>query len=245
MRKPHYPFGLVALAFTLTLGSSLPALAQSTASTPVVSVVLSAAKPDTFMTLVAERDKGDIDRDRDAAKNDESAAELAIRAANEREASEKAEVDLQKANVEQIKAEISLADQNKDEAAKKAGEAKKQYAELRLKLLEKRRDMRSAERGLAQAMKEAAAAIASACERERNLVEKRGENPPFSATDASALAKRLRWENDVRDLEKRTLEAYRDASSKRKSLTERESDVISKRLDVLAVQREIIEQASK
>ncbi len=245
MRTQPYPNRLVALVFALTLSSSLPALAESSASTPVVSVVLSSAKPDTFMTLVAPRDKGEIDRDRDAAKNDESAADLAIRAANEREASEKAEVDLQKANVEQIKAEINLADQNKDEAAKKSGEAKKQYAELRLKLLEKRRDMRSAERGLAQAMKEAAGGIARACEREKNLGDKRGENPPFSATDASALAKRLRWENDVRDLEKQTLEAYREASSKRKTLTERESDVISKRLDVLSVQKEIVEQASR
>ncbi len=240
--------------FTRALGSSLTGLLLLAIQFPIptargalVPGVLPDAAPESLLVLLAPRSTEAIQQEMSAADVMEDAAKRDLESAQGKLAEAKAAVNVRKSEIETLKAKIKLAEEQKNETEKADLAQQVKAKELQVKVLEARVEMREAEAGLANARREAAQTQSAFHKKERELIEKRNELVKLQAAPEGAanLDGLIKLRNEVRDLERRSLEVLKDAANKSRNAAEHEARVVDQRLKLQERQKGLIGGAEK
>ena len=140
---------------------------------------------------------------------------------------------MSKQEISSLDAKKKLADKNKQEAEKTALEAEKQSAERQKTFLERRLALYDAEVDQARAGKKLGEVTQRALKFELELANHRADRAKVVGVDATAT---LRQDEVIRDLERETLEAFRDRADAAKDFAAKDQDIARRRLDLYQAQ---------
>jgi hypothetical protein len=223
---------------TILCAFMVPAVSADPVILTVAPRILTATDQDTFLIVIPPRPEGEARVDREAAEKARSVEQGRLPEVTDQLAGIKAKVELQKKEIEALKAKIKVADQAKNEAEKLSLQGKQKIEEMWLDLLEKRADMREAEKALTTTAVDASEALVHYYDVELELIAKRATKPPEAQglQDDAALERKLRHENDLRELERKGLEAFLIQVEKREKMLDAEKKLIERRLELFEAQ---------
>ena len=230
-------FVLIFLAITIAAGLS-PASGADPVQLTVAPRILSAVDQDTMLVIIPPRPEGEIRADKRAAEQLRADEDGMLSQAVDRYAVADATLELKKQEIETLKARINLAEEQGQEMEKRLLESRVQVEGLRLDLMEKTADVRSAEKELIESARAAAAALIRYYDIELELAAMRSTGAPESraAQDAAAIERRLRYERDLLELERRGMEALLLQIEKREEVLKKEQRLLDRRVELFEAQ---------
>jgi chromosome segregation ATPase len=228
----------VLVVFAVALLILACPLATRPARASAVPGVLPETSPDSLLVLMPSRAADLVQQDLAAAEAMEGAANADLASAQGRLGVAKAQVEVHKSEIETIKTKVKLAKEQKNQTEQANLELQIKAMTLKLKVLEARRDMRDAEAGVADARRQAAQTAKEFFRKELELIGRRADllRTDSAREGAANLDGLVRLQGEIRDLERRCLEILKDVVDKEKSVSEREMDLLDKRLGVHAAQ---------
>ncbi|NNF08610.1 MAG: hypothetical protein HKN21_17745 [Candidatus Eisenbacteria bacterium] len=230
-----------ALVLTVLAGVLSVPSPQSAQAVPLTQVLAPSADDATFISLVPAREKSQVERERDDAREFRSRAQDGQKMAKDAKSQMETQMDIKKKEIEVVKAQKKAAEKEKKEAEKIKYEADIKSKELELKLLEKRKEMRDTEAKLADAYRHVADSHMKALDRELDLISKRKQwMELMNEGETADPAKLQKLELSVRDLETKVLKAQIDTANRQSSATDKEKEVFEKRLKVVEAQNAIL-----
>lgn len=232
--------GFVILASTLWAQATV-VLAADAALLSVAPRIVTATDRDSFLIVIPPRSEAEIGADRDAAEKLRSDEKARLPETVDQEAGIRGKIELQKKEMEVLKTKIKMANEAKREVEKQALQEQMRAEETRLDLMEKRAKMRQAERELTAASIGAADALVDYYNAELELLSKRTAKPAEAAgvQDDAALERRLRYEMEVRELERKAQEAIISQVEKRQKVLQAEMDLLERRLELFELQNAV------
>jgi len=232
---------MVGLCVALLAAPASPLMARPAQAAAIPSV-LPDAPPDSLLILVPSRAPEAIRQDLASAESMAGTGGADLVFAQGRLGEAKAQVEVRKSEIEALKAKVKLAKEQKNEAEQANLELQVKGQELHLAALEARKEMREAEAELAEARRKAAQARSAFCNQELDLVGKRDDLRRESASGGGAanIDALVRLQIEVRDLERRGLEALKDIAEKDKAVAEKAASVLEKRLKLHAAQQALV-----
>jgi hypothetical protein len=222
---------MFALTLLLVCAVTPPAAAQTTPAAPAVDATGTNVKEITSFECVEPRPEGEIRQDLDASKEEKSAAEARLAAARQSAVSAKGRVEIAKGARDVTKSQLDLAKKEKRDADVLRLESLKKRQDLEVKFYEKVADVQNAAVERLGAIKDLAEARQKTCELELLLLDRRAAFQGLPAGDPSAPAK----EKEMRETERKTLDAMNDLAGKGKDLGGKEKDLAEKRTDLYEV----------
>jgi chromosome segregation ATPase len=232
------------VAAVLVLGAFATSHAQSSGRATAGLYVPSAAT-DSMLVLVEMRESPGIQRDLEEAAAHRSAAELRMERAKMMQARAATQIKIKESEIKALQAQVDLAKSEKNDLRKQDLEAQKKVLELEKKLLERREHLRQREIDLAKAEAEFLSSEGRAYERELDLAGLRGRRAALSGQTASAslIGEAQKLEQQIREMEGKTLEAKVQAAERRKKVAEQEISLNKARQKVFEAQLKLLQSA--
>lgn len=225
-------FRIVAMtAFAgFLLGGSRPAAAEM----PDFTEPLRQASDKGEITLVAARPDDVIRLNLDEAKSIQIAAQDKRKRAEGQQSLARTLVDAHKKDIDSLKARLKVAKDQKKEAVRLDMERQIKTSEAVLKLLERESEMRDIEKDVAEGEKEYANAMIRIFEKELELGQKELDHSILKADPSagSQIDKLMKGAREIRDQERRVLEAVKEAMEKKEEVSKKAKELYEKRLQV-------------
>jgi len=186
---------------------------------------------DSLMVLVEYRPAAEISQDLSDALSELALAEQKLIRAKLLLVQAESRIKLKEAEIASLKVQEDLANHEQNELRKKEFEARKRQAENEKQMLQKRHDLRRREIGVAEALRDYHKASAAVYERELDLATRREQRMAIAGRPVSVAVQQefARIEVEVRDAEKKTLEAQVKAANEWKDVANREAELVKAR----------------
>ena len=231
---------IAAVALATAAGAQVPipgtgqAPAPSAPPLPAVPTTL-----DSAIVVVQMREPEAIERDLEEATARKSSVEQRIDQARDLQARAEAAIKIKDSEIRTIEAQLDLAKKMNDEMQKSDFEARKKLATLEKKLLQSRKKLRDQEISHGRAARDYYEEHARAFEQELELARMRDRRRDLgdrATTSPTLLTEAQGLDNQIRELERRTLDAQIRAADKRKAMAQQEADVAKARKAILESQ---------
>jgi hypothetical protein len=191
---------------------------------------------DSFIMLVPPRDSTTIKRQIRATAEERAQAESRRQQAETMRLGATARIEAKKVEIVRIKERIELAKKEKRDADRLGMEAERKAAEREIDLLKRRAQLRQAEIELETRRAELAGFTKSALELELQLAVRRAGRLRTPAGGAGGASQ----ERVIGELEKQTLDAQRAQSESSIDVSDAQTKVIDRRLELLDAQQKIL-----
>jgi len=230
---------LLAAAFL-----AMPAGAQEPTPAQVPAVTVPPAPPvpttlDSAIVVVPMRDIAMIERDLEEANAHKVYIEQRMDQAKNLQARAETAIKVKETEINAIEAQLDLAKKMKDEMQKSDLESRKKLAKLEKDLLQSREKLRDQEIRYGKAAREYYEDYGRSFEREMELARMRDRRMQLGrwvTASPSLLTEAQGIDNEIRDLERKTLDAQIQAAEKRKVMAQQEADVAKARKKILESQ---------
>jgi predicted ribosome quality control (RQC) complex YloA/Tae2 family protein len=218
-----------------------PPAAASTQPATFSTMPTAPSAVDSFLALVDVRSTADLQKELELVMARVAAAEARIERGRMMQARAQTHRKLKENEIRSLQDRRDLADKSKNELEKKDLENQKKLAELQKQMLERREELRAREIDDAKADLEWGASLRRALELELDLASRREQHALLFGRPMSEAvgAEAQRLEKQIGELEKKTLEAQIEESSKRKQSAERRIELAKIRKKLFDAQRKV------
>ncbi len=223
-------FPVMAALFGALLAVAHPAAAEL----PDFTAPLRQASDKGEITLVESRSDEVIRLNLDEAKNLQIAAQDKRKRAEGQQSLAGTLVDAHKKDIESLKARLKVAKDQKNETNRLDLERRIKLEESIQKLLERQKEMRDIEKDVAELEKEHANSLIRVFEKELELNQKQLDQAVLKndPNAGSQLDKLMKGAREIRDQERRVLEAIKDAMEKKEEMSKKSKELFDKRIQV-------------
>jgi hypothetical protein len=202
---------------------------------------------DSMLVVVELRSTSAIEYDRDVAGRRRSAAETREATARVFQSRAATTIKIKESDISALKARIGQAKSEKNEPLQRELERARELAEVEKKLLERREQLRRSDIDFAKAEVEYHAAELKAFELELQLAQLRSRRVDAQRDAPTADQRETAWQLDeqIREMEGKTLGALQEGAGKGKNLAERATGLYKARRKVWEAQRELISSVGR